>query len=251
VDFGLRDTRALVTAGSKGIGRACAAALAAEGSRVIIASRDARTGERAAGEIGAARHIVADLSSAEDRVRLIAEAEGHLGGLDILVVNFPQPPLGTLDALKPDAWQVGYDAVLKCHVDLVRLALPALKRSGRGRIVNITGIAVREPSPGFVVSAAYRSAVTAVSKALSIEVAKDGVTVNNVAPGSVETEQLRVRLDRSGRAAEDAFLATVPARRLGRPEEIGAVCAFICSTSAAYLTGQTLVVDGGASRGAS
>jgi len=248
LDLGLSGTRALVTAASKGIGRACAASLAQEGARVVITSRDAALGARVAQEIGAERHIAADLARTDDRARIVTEAVGLLGGLDILVVNFPQPQIGTFESLRPEAWTGGYEAILHCQIDLVTAALPLLRQSGRGRIVHITGGAAREPSPGFVVSAAFRSAATAVAKTLSIDLARDGVTVNNIAPGSIETEQLRVRMDQRGKAEEMAWLATLPSRRLGLPEEVGAVCAFLCSRPAAYLTGQTIAVDGGAQK---
>ena len=249
MDLGLRDARALVTAGSKGIGRACAAALVAEGARVVISSRDEDQLARTEREIGAAGHVIADLHRVEDRAQLVEKAIGMLGGLDILILNFPQTTIGTLDQLPSGAWEAGYQSVLQCAVDLMTAALPQLRRSGRGRIVQITGIAAREPSPGFVVSAAYRSAVTAMAKALSSQVAKDGVTINNLAPGSILTEQLRVRLEqRPGGAAE--FAATIPAGRIGVPEDVAAACVFLCSTQASYITGQTIGIDGGALKGA-
>jgi len=248
VDLGLTGTRALVTAASKGIGRACAAALAAEGARVAISSRDVALLEQVQREIGAEQSIAADLQKAADRERLMDETIRSLGGLDILVINFPQTAIGKLDDVPPGAWSSGYDSIIACAVDLVTRSLPHLKKSGRGRIVQITGIAARQPSSGFVISAAYRSAVTAFAKAVSADVAKDGVTINNIAPGSILTEQLRVRLDQrpDGRTR---LAASIPAGRVGEPEEVAAACAFLCSTGAAYITGQTIGVDGGALSG--
>jgi len=249
MDLGLRGARALVTAGSKGIGRSCAGALVAEGARVVISSRDADRLATTEREIGAAGHVVADLHRVEDRAQVVEKAAGILGGLDVLVLNFPQTAIGTLDQLPSGAWEAGYQSVLQCAVDLMTTALPHLRLSGRGRIVQITGIAAREPSPGFVVSAAYRSAVTAMAKALSSQVAKDGVTINNLAPGSILTEQLRVRLEQQPDGAS-RLAASIPAGRIGVPEDVAAACVFLCSTQASYITGQTIGIDGGALKGA-
>src|SRR5258705_11392733 len=194
MDLGLRGARALVTAGSKGIGLSCAGALVAEGARVVISSRDADRLARAEREIGAAGHVVADLHRVEDRAQVVGKAVGILGALDILILNFPQTTIGTLDQLPSGAWEAGYQSVLQCAVDLMTAALPHLRLSGRGRIVQITGIAAREPSPGFVVSAAYRSAVPPMAKAASAPVGEDGVPDNNRAPGAILTQQLLVRL---------------------------------------------------------
>jgi 3-oxoacyl-[acyl-carrier protein] reductase len=216
----------------------------------MISSRDAKRLADAAREMRAVGQVVADLRSAGDRVRAVEVAAATLGGLDILVVNFPQTAIGRFDEVPSDAWEAGFESVLKCAVDLITTALPLLRQSGRGRIVQITGIAAREPSPGFVVSAAYRSAVTAMAKALSSQLAKDGITVNNIAPGNILTEQLRVRLEKRGPNGAADLAAGIPAGRIGRPEEVGAVCAVLSSTAASYVTGQTIGVDGGALRGA-
>jgi 3-oxoacyl-[acyl-carrier protein] reductase len=154
-----------------------------------------------------------------------------------------------MDQLPSGAWESGYQSVLQCAVDLMTAALPHLRLAGRGRIVQITGIAAREPSPGFVVSAAYRSAVTAMAKALSSQVAKDGVTINNLAPGSILTEQLRIRLEQRPDGAA-SLASSIPAGRIGAPEDVAAACVFLCSTQASYITGQTIGIDGGALKGA-
>ena len=249
MDLGLRGARALVTAGSKGIGRSCAAALVAEGARVVISSRDADQLARTEREISASGHVVADLNSVNERGRLVDKAVRILGGLDILILNFPQPAIGTLDQVPGGAWEAGYQSIVQCAVDLMTAALPHLRMAGRGRIVQITGIAAREPSPGFVVSAAYRSAVTAMAKALSSQVAKDGITINNLAPGSILTDQLRVRLEQRPDGVAN-LAASIPAGRIGAPEDVAAACVFLCSTQASYITGQTIGIDGGALKGA-
>jgi 3-oxoacyl-[acyl-carrier protein] reductase len=249
VDLGLRGARALVTAASRGIGRACATTLAREGARVVIASRDAAALDRTAHQIGAAGSVAADLVRAGEPERAVAEAVRVLDGLDIMVVNFPQPAIGRLDEISEEDWARGHDAILLCAVRLIAASRAHLVASGRGRIVTITGMGVREPTAPFVLSGAYRSAVTNLMKSLSAELAPHGVTVNNVAPGSIITDQLRTRLEAAGPDRMEALARSIPAGRVGEPEEVGAVCAFLCSSQAAYVTGQTVGVDGGAVRG--
>ena len=245
MDLGLQDTRALVTAASRGLGRACAAALAAEGARVFIVSRSDERLAQAEAEVGAAGHLAVDLSTPGGPERAVEAAAAALGGLDILVCNAGGPPPGTFESTPVDRWEVGYHLTLMSTVRLTKAALPLLVDSGRGRIVNITSISVRQPIPNILLSNAFRSAVTAMAKTLAGEVAGHGVTVNNLAPGTILTD--RVRQLYSG-SLED-LAATIPARRIGDPDEFGAACAFLCSRQAAYITGQTIGVDGGALQG--
>ncbi|HEY7198804.1 MAG TPA: SDR family oxidoreductase [Candidatus Dormibacteraeota bacterium] len=242
MDLGLQDTRALVTAASKGLGRACAAALAAEGARVFIVSRSEDVLAATARDIGAAGHLALDLSQPGAPERAVEAATAALGGLDILVCNAGGPPPGTFESTPVDRWDVGYHLTLMSTVRLSKAALPLLKESGRGRIVNITSISVRQPIANILLSNAFRSAVTAMAKTLSREVAKDGVTVNNLAPGSILTD--RIHQLYSGNL--DDLASTIPAGRVGDPDEFGAACAFLCSRQAGYITGQTIGVDGGA-----
>jgi len=244
MDLGLNGARALVTAASKGLGRACAEALAAEGARAFIVSRDDALLSRVEGEIGAVGHLAVDLAQPTGPAAAVEAAVGALGGLDILVCNAGGPPPGTFESTPLESWEVGYNLTLMSAVRLARAALPYLKQSGRGRVVNITSMSVRQPIANLVLSNAFRSAVTATAKTLSGELAPHGVTVNNLAPGLILTDrarQLYTDLDAAARG--------VPAGRLGTPEEFGAVCAFLCSTRAGYITGQTLAIDGGALRG--
>jgi 3-oxoacyl-[acyl-carrier protein] reductase len=244
MEMGLDGTRALVTAASKGLGRACAAALAAEGSRVFIVSRDESRLAQVEREVGAAGHLAADLSKPGEPERAVQAAVETLGGLDILVSNAGGPPPGTFESTPVDAWETGYQLTLMSAVRLAKAALPHLKESGRGRIVNITSMSVRQPNANILLSNAFRSAVTAMAKTLSDEVAPFGVTVNNLAPGTVLTDRVYELYDDL-----EPLEKAIPMRRLGTPEEFGATCAFLCSTHAGYITGQTLGVDGGALRG--
>jgi 3-oxoacyl-[acyl-carrier protein] reductase len=168
-----------------------------------------------------------------------------LGGLEILVSNVGGPPPGTFESTELEAWDRAYQLTLMSAVRLAKAALPHLKQSGRGRIVNITSISVRQPIANLVLSNAFRPAVTAMAKTLSVEAAPFGVTVNNIAPGTILTDRVReIYGDNLGEVGK-----TVPAGRIGRPEEVGATCAFLCSVQAGYITGQSIGIDGGALRG--
>jgi 3-oxoacyl-[acyl-carrier protein] reductase len=245
MDLGLQDARALVTAASKGLGRACAAALAAEGARVFLVSRDEERLRAAERETGAAGHLALDLSRPGAPERAVEAAIAELGGLDILVCNAGGPPPGTFESTPVEQWEIGYQLTLMSTVRLCKAALPQLVESGRGRIVNVTSISVRQPIPNILLSNAFRSAVTAMAKTLAGEVARHGVTVNNLAPGTILTD--RVHQLYSGNL--DELAQGIPAGRIGDPDEFGAACAFLCSRQAGYITGQTIGVDGGALRG--
>lgn len=245
MDLGLKDTRALITAASKGLGRACAASLAQEGANVFIVSRDDATLAGTEREIGAAGHLAVDLSQPGGPERAVEAAAARLGGLDILVCNAGGPPPGTFESTPVDAWEVGYNLTLMSTVRLTKAALPLLKESGRGRIVNITSISVRQPIPNILLSNAFRSAVTAMAKTLSAEVASYGVTINNLAPGTILTDRVRQLYGDD----IEGVARGIPAGRVGEATEFGATCAFLCSRQAAYITGQTIGVDGGALRG--
>jgi 3-oxoacyl-[acyl-carrier protein] reductase len=244
VDLGLTGARALVTAASKGLGRACAAALAEEGARVVIVSRSEEALARLEREIGASGHLALDIAEAGAPVRAVEAAVGMLGGLDILVTNAGGPPPGTFESTPLEAWDAAYQLTLMSAVRLAKAALPHLKESGRGRIVNVTSLSVRQPVANLVLSNAFRSAVTAMAKTLSAELAPYGATVNNLAPGMVLTDRIRQLYGDLGELEK-----SIPMGRLGRPEEFGATCAFLCSLQAGYVTGQTVGIDGGAVRG--
>jgi 3-oxoacyl-[acyl-carrier protein] reductase len=249
VDLGLGGRRALVTAASKGLGRACAEALCAEGAKVFIASRDAAAIETAGKAIGAAGWQAADVSKAGDIEPLVKAALAKLGGLDILVVNAGPPPLGTFQTTPLESWDTAYQLTLMSAVRLVNASLAHLKESRQGRIVFITSISVRQPIPNIALSNSLRGAVTGLAKTLSRELAPDAVTVNCLAPDGILTDRTRQIAAASGPNPEEhikRMAASAPMGRLGDPAEFGAACAFLCSRQAGYITGQTLGVDGGA-----
>ena len=243
MDFGLKGRRALVTAASKGIGRACAEALLGEGARVYISSRDPAAIEAAGRAMGAAGWSAADVSHAGEPEALVGAAVDVLGGLDVLVVNAGGPPTGTLESTPLDAWEAGFDLTVMSAVRLVKSSLPHLRRSDQGRVVIITSISVRQPIPSLILSNSLRAAVTGMAKTLSGELAGDRITVNCLAPDAIRTDALR----RLGDVEEMAGRA--PMGRLGEPSEVGALCAFLCSRQAGYISGQTVGVDGGSLRG--
>ena len=241
MDLVLNAKRALVTGASSGIGKGCAAALAREGAAVFICARGKERLEQAAAEVGAAGFLACDLFKAEDTEKLISEASRALGGLEILVTNTPNPDPGPFERKSDSDWQKNHEGILLSVVRLVGGAQPLLSRSGSGRIVNITSTAAGEALSGRLFSSTYRAALHAMAKQLSFELAGDRITVNNIAPGNIETPAW----DKES-AAEVA--AGIPLGRLGRIEEVGALCAYLCSEQAAYITGQTIVIDGGLTR---
>ena len=255
MDLGLRDCRAFVAGASRGLGLACAKALADEGARVFVCSRDAGAIARAAAEIGAAGHAAADVSRPTEATRVVVEAVAALGGLDCLVTNAGGPPTAPFDKAGDGDWDIAYQLNLMSAVRLIREALPALKASGRGRIVNLTGYGVKEPISDLVVSDSIRAGVTVMAKTIASDLAPYGITVNNIAPGPIMTDRLTeilsARAKSSGMSPDEQFKRfseTIPVRRMGRPDEIGDLCAYLCSLQAGYLTGQTIVVDGGINR---
>jgi 3-oxoacyl-[acyl-carrier protein] reductase len=255
MDLGLKDCRAFVAGASKGLGKACAKSLSDEGARVFVCSRNAADIEQVAKEIGAAGFAAADVSRPADVKHVVAAAIKNLGGLDILVTNAGGPPTGPFDNAGDGDWDIAHQLTLMSAVRMIREALPALKASGRGRIVNLTGYGVKEPMTDLVVSDAVRAGVTVMAKTIASDLAPFGITVNNIAPGPIMTDRLvaihMARAKSLGITVEEQFKRfseTIPVRRMGRPEEVGDLCAYLCSPQAGYLTGQAIVIDGGVNR---
>lgn len=248
MDLGLTGRHALVTAASKGLGRACAEALAAEGASVFISSRDAASIEATGVAINAAGWAAGDVSREPEA--LVEQARAKLGGLDILVVNAGGPPPGTFESTPVESWEGAFQLTLMSAVRLVKAALPDLKRSDQGRIVFITSVSVRQPIAQLVLSNSLRAGVTGLAKTLSLELARDRITVNCMAPDAILTDRIRHLAAAAGGSASEEELkrraARAPMGRFGQPEEFGAACAFLCSRQAGYITGQTLGMDGGA-----
>src|SRR5262252_7943143 len=223
MDLGLRDCRAFVTGASRGLGLACAKALADEGARVFICSRSANALARTADGIGAAGHSAADVSRPAEVKRVVAEAVAALGGLDCLVTNAGGPPTAPFAQAGDGDWDIAYQLNLMSAVRLIREALPALKASGRGRIVNLTGYGVKEPISDLVVSDSVRAGVTVMAKTIASDLASHGSTVSNIAPGPIMTDRLveilSARAKTLGMTLDEQFKLlseTIPLRRMGK-----------------------------------
>ena len=244
MDLGLAGRVALVTGASRGLGRAIAAALVAEGAAVAITSRSRDRVEATAREIGA-RPFVHDSADLDAVPALIASVERELGPIAVLVTNTGGPPAGP-DALgfTREQWRAAYDDLVLAPLALVEAALAGMRERGFGRIVNVASTAVREPLPPLMLSNSHRAATLAAFKTIARQVAADGVTVNSVLPGRIGTARLH-DLYGSAEAAAASAQADIPAARLGSPEEFAAVATFLCSAAASYVTGQALAVDGG------
>jgi 3-oxoacyl-[acyl-carrier protein] reductase len=251
VELELQGTVAIVGGASSGIGLAVARALAAEGCAVTAIARGRERLERMAADIDGAFALAGDVREHAFLARAVDETVSARGRLDIVVNNAGGAPPGTFESTPDEAWAEAFELSLNAAVRLTRLALPHLRASGRGRIVNIASSSVREPIPHLVLSNAIRPGVVGWAKTLAHELGPDGITVNTIAPGKIDTDRVRELWGRSPdpAAAERADIAAVPARRLGQPAEIGAAVAFLCSARAAYISGTVLPVDGGLLRG--
>lgn len=251
MDFGLKGRSALVAASTRGLGFAVARGLAAEGARVAVSGRAREPAERAAAEIARETRadvaaLVADVGKDGEPQRLVDEAAARFDGLDVLVTNAGGPPAGGFAQVDDPKWIAAVDVTLMSVVRLVRSALPYLRKSGRGRIINIVGSSVKEPIAGLILSNSVRLAVIGLARTIAREVAPEGITVNNVCPGRIMTQRM---IDLYGdQASIDRAAAEVPMRRLGTPEEFAAMAVFLASEPARYITGQTIVIDGGLTR---
>ena len=257
MELGLAGKVALVAAASKGLGRACAEAFAAEGARVVICARGADALENTRNQIVETTRadvvaVAADLSTMEGIENVASEALRRFGRVDILVNNAGGPPSGPFEQQPWDRWEKAVHLNLRSAVELTRLLLPGMRERKWGRVVNITSIAVKQPVGGLILSNSVRAAVTGWARTLANEVARDGITVNNVLPGYTRTDRVE-QLNASRAAAEGVSIdeiqrrteAEIPMRRLGEPREFGSMVAFLASERASYVTAQSIVVDGG------
>jgi 3-oxoacyl-[acyl-carrier protein] reductase len=257
VDLGLRGKVALVAASSQGLGRAVARELASEGAGVVMCARGedrlAEAARAVASETGArVVPVAADVSKTGDVKRLCEAALAAFGRVDVLVTNSGGPPPGSFESTGPEAWQAAVDVLLTSAVEMIRGVLPGMKERRFGRILNVTSITVKQPIQNLILSNALRAAVTGMARTLASEVAAHGITVNNLLPGYTRTERLtelaQVAARRDGTTAADFYARLeeeIPARRLGEPRELAALCAFLASERAGYITGQSIAVDGG------
>jgi 3-oxoacyl-[acyl-carrier protein] reductase len=251
MDLGLAGKAAIVGGASAGMGFAIAQALAAEGCAVTMCARNEARLQDSAGRIPGAIAIAGDVREPAVLERLVNETVAARGRLDIVVNNAGGPPPGTFESTPDEAWADAFELSLRSVVRLTRLALPHLRASGSGRVVNVTSWSVREPIPHLILSNAIRPGVLGWAKTVAHELGRDGITVNTIAPGKVATGRMRElwesRPDPAAAEAED--IASIPVGRMGRPEEIAAAVVFLCSEQAGYISGVVLPVDGGALHG--
>lgn len=257
MDLGISGKVALVAAASKGLGRAIADELAAEGCKVVICARDRNAVEAAALDI-ATRHkaevlpVEADVSHSAGIRALYATATKEFGELDIVVTNAGGPPSGKFEDIALEEWERAFHLTLMSAVELCYLALPAMKQRKWGRILNVTSIAAKQPVDNLILSNSLRAAVTGFARTLANEVAPFGVTVNNLLPGYTLTDRVE-QLTRASAEKEKVEVSEIrsrwesqiPMRRLGEPREFAALAAFLASDRASYITGQSIAVDGG------
>lgn len=261
MDLGLEGRTAIVGGSSRGIGRAIARELAAEGANVVLSARDEAGLEAAREDLHRAtgariEAVAADTSEAAGVDRVIRAALASFEQVDILVTNTGGPPTGRFDELSDEDWRQASRQLLESVLHFARGVLPGMKRRGWGRIINVTSVAVKQPIDGLMLSNSLRAGLTGFARTLANEVAPHGVTVNNVLPGYTRTDRLidlARQLADAGRAesldaAFGAWEAEIPAGRLGDPAELGALVAFLASERAGYITGTSIAVDGGWTR---
>lgn len=257
MDLGLKGKVAFVAAASKGMGKACALGLAAEGARVAMCARGETALKEAATEVerktGAeVLALPADLSKAEDCARAVARTRDAWGGIDVLVANVGGPPPGPFEKMTDAQWLQAFEQVHLSTVRLIRDVLPGMKAKRWGRILAIQSTSVKQPVDGLVLSNGIRPGVAGLFKTLAVDLAKDGITVNLVLPGRIMTDRFvshqQERAEASGRTLEAQIAASssdIPMGRVGTPEEFASMVVFLASVRASYITGTTVQVDGG------
>ncbi len=253
MDLGIRERTALVTGGNAGIGEAVALALAAEGVKLAVAARDAARSEavvRRALECGAAdaRAFALDLADPASIAGMLERVRAAFGEIDVVVLNGGGPKPGRFSDMLPADWDAAYALIMRSMLILVQALVPAMRERRWGRIVALTSSSVKQPIETLVLSNAFRTGLVAALRTLATEVARDGVTVNCIATGRIDTERLRTLYGGDEQRLRQAG-SEVPIGRIATPEEFAPMVAFLCSEPARYVTGQTISVDGGLVRG--
>jgi 3-oxoacyl-[acyl-carrier protein] reductase len=257
MDLGLKGKVALVTAASKGMGRACAMAFAAEGAKVAMCARTAADLRAAADEVkgktGAEVFALpADVTRAADVTSLVARVADTLGPVDILVANCGGPPRGFFEEMSDEQWQGAFEVSLLSTVRLIRAVLPGMKAKKSGSILTIQSVSVKQPLNDLMLSNAIRPGVAGMMKTLANQLGKDGIRVNTLCPGRIMTDRFMGGLKASGLTREqylERASMEIPLARVGTPEEFAGVAVFLASERASYVTGVALQVDGGLVRG--
>lgn len=256
MDLGLAGKVGIVAAASKGLGKAVAKRLAQEGMRVAICARDEQTLQKTAREIEALTRsevvaIRADVTRPEDIRNLVAETVKRFGGLDVLVTNAGGPPPGNFFACDDSHWEQAFYLTLMSVVRLCREAIPHMQQRGSGRIINIASVSVKQPIENLILSNSLRLAVVGLAKSLANELAPMKITVNTVCPGPTQTDRMEQLFRATGdvEAARRFWTKDIPMGRMGQPEELADLVAFLASENARYITGTVIQVDGGLVKG--
>lgn len=244
MDLKLKNKKALVFGSSQGLGLAVAKELIAEGAEVVITSRGSEKLATVAKEIGAKTYLECDLYSSQSTIEMVKKAIERLGGIDILITNAGGPPTGNFFQITHEQWEKNFQSLFLSVVDSLQIVLPIMQKQNWGRVVMLTSIAGREAKPNLTISNGLRAGLHGLMKSVSKEVAEFGVTINSVLPSYTETE----RLIEIGIPLEELINRT-PAKRLGVPSELGKLIAFLCSEHAGFITGQSVLYDGGLSQG--
>ncbi|HET9702761.1 MAG TPA: SDR family oxidoreductase [Vicinamibacterales bacterium] len=258
MDLGLKGKRAIVMAASRGLGYASAMGLAREGCHLVICSRDEARINAAAETIRQAtgaqvKALVADVSSSAEAQRLVDTAVAEYGGLEIVLHNAGGPPAGETLQMTDEQWQKAFEQNLLSLTRIARAAAPEMAKAGYGRVLTIASSSIKQPIPNLALSNALRAGVWGLAKTLSRELAPQGILVNVIAPGRIDTERIaeldQANAQKSGKTIDDvrkASVASIPLGRLGRPEELANLVVFLASQAASYITGQAITVDGAA-----
>jgi 3-oxoacyl-[acyl-carrier protein] reductase len=261
MDLGLKNKVALVAAASQGLGRAAAEALASEGARVVVFSRSKEKIERAAREIAAqtgadVAGFEADVSKAGDIQRVVHQTVERFGALHILVSNAGGPPVETFDRLTEEQWADGIQLTMMSTIRLIRAALPLMQKQQWGRVITVNSIAGHQPIDNLVISSSIRPGLIGLQRVLATKYAKEGILFNTICPGLIFTDRQRQiaekQIAETGATLDEIMsktASTIPIGRLGTVEEFANVVAFLASERSSYITGATISVDGGSTKG--
>ncbi len=257
MDLGLKDKIAIVTASSKGLGKACAVGLAREGAKVVICARNLTDLEKAKAEIENSSNndvlaVQADVTNYDDIKKLVNSTVEKFGTIHILVTNAGGPPAGYFESFSDEDWNNAFNLNFMSTVRLIREVLPFMKSQRWGRIINITSVTVKQPIDNLILSNSIRMSVLGLSKTLALQLAKYNILINNVAPGYTLTDRVKFILEQrakdTGKTIEEVkseLAKDIPLGRLAEPEELANLVVFLASERASYITGATIPVDGG------
>ncbi|GGJ87822.1 oxidoreductase [Lentibacillus kapialis] len=258
MDLGLKDKSVIVLASSKGLGKATASQFAAEGARVFLASRDEDTLKKTAAEIrqttgnSNVAYSVGDIKNYDSIKQLIAKVVSEHGTIDVLVNNAGGPPAGSFDDVDDDAWQHAFELNLLSFIRATREVLPYMREQGGGHILNFASSSIKQPIDGLILSNTFRAGITGFAKSMSQELAGDNILINTIGPGRIGTDRVdhldsvqSEKLDIPVEAVKEKAKRKIPIGRYGEPEEFARTAVFLCSQANTYITGQSLLVDGG------